>query len=136
MPTVLHISLHASKVDGLYFERSDHQPAPLSVTEFEDVIKIYTTYHELTAVILSACNTLNHAKAALPFCSYAMGTNTAIPDEASPLYAAGFYHILFSSVPPIFAFCHASAISQIKQADLESSGDIPINQMFELLTKS
>ncbi|GGA95756.1 hypothetical protein GCM10011500_09420 [Mucilaginibacter rubeus] len=133
-PTILHISLHASKVDGLYFEGPDHQPAPLSVKQFEDVIKIYNKNRSLTAIILSACNSINHAKAALPFCSYAMGTNAAIPDEASPLYAEGFYNILFSSAPPVYTFCHESAILRIQQADLESPDDRPIDQMFELLT--
>lgn len=135
-PRILHISLHNTKADGLFFKDSSGETSPISVAEFEEIIRTYTRFYKLDAVILTACNTHAHAKAILPYVKHAICTNTAIPTESGPVYAKHFYQTLFDSEEINIPLCHTIALLQLKQSGLKSSTECPIHEMFELLPKS
>ncbi len=134
-PDILHISLHAQKIDGLYFQDEGGEPAPLTASDFADVLKTHTAYHPLKAVIINACNSKAHAEAALTYCDFTMGTNYPIPDIAAACYAKYFYQTLFDLDRPDIPRCHANALTQLGQSGISVQDSKPVNQMFEILKK-
>lgn len=135
-PTILHISLHNTKADGLFFKDRSGEASPVSVREFEEIIRTYTDFFKLYAVILTACNTYAHANAVLPYVKFAVATNAAIPTESGPVYAKHFYQTLCDSEEIDIPLCHKIALLQLKQSGLKSSTALAIHEMFELLPKS
>lgn len=112
-PDFVHITLHASEINGLYFQDGTKNPDPMSAEEFADYIKNLKRQDKVPeAVILCACNSLAHAKAVKEYCHYAMGTNYVFPDDAAVVYARKFYTALFNGKD--VDFCHNMAIQGIK----------------------
>jgi hypothetical protein len=112
MPDYLHITLHASEIKGLYFQNNAKKPDPMPAEEFADYLKQLTELKKPEAVILCACNSLNHAQAVRQYCNYAMGTNYVFPDDAAIVYSKKFYTALFNGKQ--VRFCHDVAIQGIK----------------------
>lgn len=116
-PHYLHITLHASSVEGLYFEAPDGEPAPISAEDFAEVLKTFSEKQRLEVIILSACHSAEHAKAVKPYCQHSVGMKAVFPDRASIVYAKGFYEMLFNDNQTDLPFCHKSAVLGIKQAN-------------------
>lgn len=114
-PDYLHITLHASKINGLYFQDRNRKPDPLPADEFAEYIRMLNQLKSPEVIILSACNSLGHAEAVREYCRYVMGTNCAFPDLASIVYAEKFYTALFNGNEENVRFCHDIAILGIKR---------------------
>jgi len=112
-PDFLHITLHASEINGLYFQDSAKNPDPMSAEEFADYVKNLKKQDKMPeAVILCACNSLPHANAVKEYCRYAVGTSYVFPDDAAIVYARKFYTALFNGKD--VGFCHNMAVQGIK----------------------
>ena len=113
-PDYLHITLHNSEIQGLYFQDAGKNPDPMPAEEFAEYIKILTEQKKPEAVILCACNSLGHATAVKQYCNYAVGTNYVFPDDAAVVYANKFYTALFNGKK--VNFCHDIAVQGIRFA--------------------
>jgi hypothetical protein len=111
-PDFIHFTLHNSTVKGLYFQDAMKNPDPVSVEEFVDYIGLLSKKKRPQAIILSACNSLDHASSVTGFCNFAMGTNDVFPDDAAIIYADSFYQALFDGND--VSFCHDTALLAIK----------------------
>ncbi|TDW97631.1 CHAT domain-containing protein [Dinghuibacter silviterrae] len=113
-PDILHIVLHASPVKGLYFQDAQQNAAPMDVEEWEDIIELQQAIRRPSIIILSACNSEGHARAAKPYTDFSAGTTTVFPDQAGIAYARGFYTILFNDEDTGPNICHRSGVVEIK----------------------
>ncbi len=111
-PDYLHITLHASGVDGLYFQGSNKEEDPMDVEEFTDYIKLITSGKQMEAVLLIACNSIVYADAIKNFCKYSVGTSYVFPEDAAIVYAQRFYKALFNG--KTVDHSHDAAILAIK----------------------
>lgn len=113
-PDYIHITLHNSEIKGLYFQDAAKNPDPMTAAEFAEYIKTLCDEKKPEAVILCACNSLEHATAVRQYCNHAVGTNYVFPDEAAILYANKFYSALFNGKN--VNFCHKVAVQGIQFA--------------------
>lgn len=112
-PDFLHITLHASEINGLYFQGVMKKPDPMTAQEFADCLKCLNELQKVPeAVILCACNSLTHAEAVKAYCRFAVGTNYVFPEDAAVVYAKNFYNALFNGMA--VEFCHRRAIHGIQ----------------------
>ena len=130
-PDFLHISMHASVADGLYFEDQNRSVSPLSVDAFAEIIKIYSQTHKLQVVVLSACNSLAHALAIKNYCQHVVGTKIVFPDLAGVVYADSFYRTLVENNSSNISLCHDVAVNQIKNHNpkFDPINGIPVDQI-------
>ncbi|CAM4279039.1 hypothetical protein [Gillisia limnaea] len=113
-PQFLHLSMHATVKDGLHFEDKNKAILPMSVKEFKQIIERYTKKHELKLVLISACNSKNHAKAIKEYCDFAIGTKAVFPVPAALIYSNNFYTTLFNGYQKDLEYCHSGAINAIE----------------------
>lgn len=130
-PDYLHLSMHGSLKDGLYFENEDKEKCPMPVSEFAEALEAYSTSEKTMVIIISACNSKLHAVAAKNYCSYAIGTQAAFPADAGVLYAAKFYAGLVADAPLQIAECHQAAINAIQKyiPKWDDINNIPVYQI-------
>lgn len=130
-PDYLHLSMHGSLKDGLYFENEDKEKCPMPVNEFAEALETYTNGLKGMVIIISACNSKPHALAVKNYCSYAMGTQAAFPADAGVLYAAKFYAGLVADAPLPIADCHQAAIDAIQKymPQWDAINNIPVYQI-------
>jgi hypothetical protein len=112
-PDILHISLHANNVKGLYFQDAARNADPMAIKEWISIIQLQQRIHKPSVIILSACNSFDFAKAAKPFADFAVGTIMVYPDEAGVEYARGFYTILFNDENTAYDTCHLAGVNAI-----------------------
>lgn len=96
-PYILHITTHATADQGLIFGDEHGKPIHLSPEElkrFFEGFKIGNYRPELC--VISACNSIELAKAILPFCNAVVGMNGFLPDEAAWVYAEHLYSNIFN----------------------------------------
>jgi len=126
-PHYLHLCMHTTLQDGLYFEDGDKEVFPMSVNEFADIIRLFSEKRKPICIILSACNSKAHAEAVRGYCDFAIGTQRVFPASAGIVYAAGFYKTLFENNASNIDYCHKGGIQAIKTSK-EDFGvyDIPV----------
>ena len=95
-PSILHLSMHASKAKGLYFVDKVGVQNPIDVDTFAAYLEVYCEDNKLDTIILSACNTLAHAEAILPYAENIIATQDFFPDEASKIFTEAFYNNLLN----------------------------------------
>ena len=135
-PDYLHISMHGSLTQGLYFEDSDKEKFPMPVEEFAAILELYSRDREQPAVIvLSACNSEAHAKAVKNYCKYAVGSQTAFPADAGVLYATKFYATLFEDNSMFIPKCHDAGKQAIQFAKKQFTpvNGIPVYDILVLI---
>ncbi len=94
-PDILHISMHSSlQRRGLLFEHNDGTTQALSPSNFKDMVR-NSIGKALELIVLSACNSKNHAKELVDQARHIIGMNDFISDEAAAYYAGKFYEIYF-----------------------------------------
>lgn len=113
-PVYLHLSLHGTEDEGLYFEDINKNFLPMPVKEFKSIIKRYSEEHELKLIVISACNSQKHAQAVKAFCDFAIGTKTVFPVPAALLYSKKFYSSFFNGKEKNIEYCHSGAIQAIE----------------------
>lgn len=113
-PQYLHLSLHGTEEEGLYFEDQNRRFSPMSIGEFKDIIKRYSEEYKLKLVIISACNSQKHAKAVKKLCDFAIGTKALFPVPAALVYSDSFYKTFFNGKDKNVEYCHSGAIQAIK----------------------
>ena len=130
-PDYLHLSMHGSLKDGLFFENEDKEKCAMSVTEFSAALEAYSHGEKTMVIIISACNSKPHAVAAKNYCSYAIGTQAAFPADAGVLYAANFYAGLVADAPLEITECHHAAINAIQKyiPKWDDINNIPVYQI-------
>lgn len=94
-PAILHLTMHASKMNGLYFEGKNGKEQPVSPERLLEYFGAISGEYRPEVCILSACNTLEHARAIQPYVHFVVGTRDFIPDRAAVIYAEGFYKAFF-----------------------------------------
>jgi len=114
-PDYLHISMHSSLKQGLCFEDETGKLAPMSVDEFATIIHSFSRQYQLSVVILSACNSKEHAESIKGLCQQSIGTSDVFPAEAGIVYADGFYTDLFTGKD--IATCHTSGQAAIRKKE-------------------
>ncbi len=126
-PDYLHLCMHTTLKDGLYFEDDNKEVFPMPVKEFAEIIKLYSDKHKPVCIILSACNSKAHAEAVKDYCNFAIGTQRVFPAEAGIVFASGFYETLFENNSSDIAYCHKGGIQAIKSSKLDFGiYDIPV----------
>ena len=126
-PDFLHLCMHTTLTEGLYFEDNEKEVFPMPVKEFTDIIKLFNEKHKPLCIILSACNSKAHAEAVKDYCDFAVGTQRVFPAEAGIVYAAGFYTTLFEKNSTDISYCHKSGIQAIQSSKLDfGTYDIPV----------
>ncbi|HSI75239.1 MAG TPA: hypothetical protein VK957_05080 [Lunatimonas sp.] len=130
-PDFLHLSMHSSLDNGLYFEDENKQVSPMPVEEFDGIMKVYGEKHNPQVVILSACNSNAHAQAAKKYCKYAVGTQTVFPMDAGVIYAAHFYACLFENNFSNIQICHDAGKNAIEiyQPRFDDINNIPVHEI-------
>ncbi len=135
-PVFLHLSMHASKSKGLYFENAQQQIEPVDVGDLREMFELFHAEEYRPQIcVLSACNTLRHAEAILPYCGAVVGTSDFIPDTAASLYADMLYGLLFdgSSIQT----AHKQACMALKRRAMDYENDnlqVPIQDIPVLFT--
>lgn len=94
-PAIIHISLHASKVNGLYFENDRGEKQAIDNEVLQAIFETVNTEYKPELVILSACNSYAHAEAIKESANNVVGMADFIPDESAIKYAEKFYEMLF-----------------------------------------
>ncbi|MEO6683682.1 MAG: hypothetical protein ABIN48_12745 [Ginsengibacter sp.] len=126
-PDFLHLCMHTTLKEGLYFEDDDKEVFPMPVEEFTNIIKLFNEKHKPVCIILSACNSKDHAKAVKDYCDFAVGTQRVFPAEAGIVYASGFYQTLFENNSTDIAYCHKNGIQAIQSSKQDfGTYDIPV----------
>jgi hypothetical protein len=127
-PDYLHLSMHSSLTDGLYFEDDQKNQSPMSVAEFEGILELHNRLHHPKVIILSACNSQAHAAAVKPYCEYAVGTQTVFPASAGVIYADKFYATLFEDNSSHIPECHDAGRKAIEifKPEFDPINDIPV----------
>lgn len=130
-PDYLHLSMHSSLTQGLYFEDSNKEKSPMPVQEFSDLIKQYSMVHKPVGIILSACNSKGHAEAVRPYCNFSIGTQKVFPADAGVIYAGKFYSTLFENNSSNIDHCHKTALLAIKyrQPPFQDIDGLPVDQI-------
>lgn len=136
-PDYLHLSMHASLTEGLYFENEDGEKHPMDTVEFATILASFCELHIPCVIILSACNSAQHAKAVKEYCEYAVGTQDVFPADAGIIYAAHFYEALFTNKPMDIPNCHELAKKAIQSTvpQFPVYGDLPSHEIPILITK-
>jgi hypothetical protein len=114
LPDYLHLSMHSSLTEGLYFEDNNKDKLPMPVDEFAEILALFSKKHSPAVILLSACNSAGHAKAVKNYCQYAIGTQAVFPADAGVLYAAKFYAALFEENSTRIPDCHCAGKLAIK----------------------
>ena len=127
-PDYLHLSMHSSLTDGLYFEDGNEDKSPMPVAEFEGILELHNRLHHPKVIILSACNSKAHAAAVKPYCDYAVGTQTVFPAAAGVIYADKFYATLFEDNSSHIPECHDAGRKAIEifKPEFDPINDIPV----------
>lgn len=127
-PHFLHLCMHTTLQDGLYFEDEHKEVFPMPVAEFADIIKLFSEeVLKPTCILLSACNSKAHAEAVTAYCDFAIGTQRVFPASAGIVYAAGFYQTLFENNLSNIPYCHKGGIQAIKSCKEDfGTYDIPV----------
>lgn len=127
-PEIVHISMHASKSKGLYFE-----DGLMTEEALKDYMKLVSSLHKPKLVVLSACNSIKYTEAVKPYAENVIGTVDFLPDLVSILYAKTFYQSLFNKKP--IAFAHQSANLAVKHGDFSEAQKNQIKTpLHEILT--
>ena len=113
-PQFLHMSMHATIDEGLYFEDQNGDLLPMAVKEFKRIIERYSKKNGLRLVLISACNSRKHAEAVKKYCECVIGTNAVFPVPAALLYSNKFYNTLFNGYQKDLEYCHTGAIDAIE----------------------
>lgn len=134
-PEILHISLHSSKKDGLLFEDKNRQKFPMSVEDFGILIKRHQRREKnLKCVVVNACNSIEHAKAASNYIDFAVGMQDFIPDEAAVPFTKAFYNTFFDEQN--FEYAYEDGIDAVRLAKIEQGDlDYPAHEIPVLLKK-
>jgi hypothetical protein len=138
-PDVLHISLHSSKSQGLYFEDRAGNVAPINVENFAKTISTYCQRPngkgKIELIILDACNSQEHGQAVLPYADYVICTRDFYPDKASIIYAEEFYSLFFDGEP--VAYCHEAAKTAIRHENFPKpdGNEHPVHEIPILIQK-
>ena len=127
-PNFIHIAMHASKdKKGLYFEDEHGGEDLITAADFGEAIKLYSELYQIDYMVLSACNSIDHAEAVLPFVKYVVGTNDIITDPAAILYAKVLYRFIFDGKD--FEYAHSNALLTLKrEAKKEIKENITIHE--------
>lgn len=127
-PNFLHFTMHASKSEGMFFQKEDRQRDPITPEELKAMFQILKDEnYQPETIILSACNSLAHANALQPFAKYVVGMKDFIADYHAITYADAFYRMIFNgnSVPS----AHKDAIRILKEKELTASGSILVHEI-------
>jgi hypothetical protein len=130
-PDYLHITLHSSFTDGLYFESKSGEPAAMSSEEFAKIVALVSGKRRPQVIVLSACNSKAHAEAVKTYCGYSIGMNAVFPERASIVYAQRFYEMLFNDNYTDIPYCHKAAILGIEQTvpAFEPEDGVPVQNI-------
>lgn len=94
-PTILHLSLHNDKQEGLVFEDVNGNEYPISTDIFSSFIELINAKEPvIECIILNSCNSVQHAASVSRFVRCAIGMKDFMPDDASVAYAKGFYEYI------------------------------------------
>lgn len=111
-PNVLHLSMHSSlEQGGLLFQHKDGKSHPISPESFCEMLD-YGLKNPLDLLVLSACNSQNHARLIDKAAKHVIGMNDFISDEALAYYFSQFYKIYFDQED--VARSHKTAITNLK----------------------
>lgn len=134
-PAIVHLSMHGNATKGLVFQDAAGNSNYLSsdiLASFFELINLRE--RTIECVILSVCNSSQHAGAIQQYVDYAVGMNGLIPAEAAVKYTQGFYDNLFSGDD--YPTAHRSSMLLLRNfaQQITWDGDIPIEKMPVLCT--
>ena len=139
-PDVLHIFMHNSDKNGLYFQKSDQSVDYMTIEEFDDALQIYQEHSGgiFDLIILDACNTEEHGRIAQKYSSTVVCTTNALPDEVGVVYAREFYKYYFKENIQNPKICHDNAVLTIKHESFKDNqgfevGEHEFHKIFKLL---
>jgi hypothetical protein len=134
-PAIVHFSMHGSQA-GVFFEDSNGNAvsvAPDILSGFFEFINDGDS-RIVECVIMSACNSTNHAKVISEFVGSAIGMNGAILADAAREYTKGFYQSFFEGDD--YKVAHRFGILFVKQfaSTIKYLGETPLAEMPQFFT--
>lgn len=133
-PDFLHITMHASKSKGLYFEGNQGEEQAISPEELAEIFALIYKKYIPELVVLSACNSLSQAESIRSYTNHVIGMQDFLPEDAGIIYAEKLYEMLFDGESIDYA--HHAAKLGIKMAKLDYQGVVSTHEIPVLLSKS
>jgi Effector-associated domain 11 len=134
-PAIVHLSMHGNAHKGIVFEDASGNPNYVSgdvLASFFELINMREKSVE--CVVLSACNSLEHADAIKQYVDFSIGMQGLIPDEVAIQYTKGLYGGILEGDDYKTAHESALILLRIFAKQIEWNGDIAIVDMPKLLT--
>lgn len=129
-PTIVHLSMHGAKKEGMLFEDISGNVDYVSEDVLASFFELVNIKEKLVeCVLLNACNSTTHAKAVYQYVDYTIGMNGPIPPDVAIKYTEGFYESLLEGDD--YQTSHLSSVSLLNQyaKKLEWNGDVAIKDM-------
>ena len=132
-PTMVHLSMHGGVQKGVFFEDESGNAEAATGDDLLSFFQLINRKERIVAcVLLSACNSDEHAKTVQECVNYTIGMHGVIPVPAALEYARGFYKSFFEDED--YAGAHDTAIVMLKKyaKKVDYEGEIPIPKIPQL----
>ncbi len=131
-PAIVHLSMHGAK-EGMLFENASGGVDFLSADLLASFFELLNSKEKIVElVVLSACNSVEHAQAVNEFVDYAVGMNGPIPTDVAVNYTSDFYTNLLEGDD--YESSHQSSILLLRQyaGKVDWHGEVAIKDMPKL----
>ncbi len=129
-PTIVHLSMHGAKKEGMLFEDITGNVDYVSEDDLASFFELVNMKEKLVeCVLLNACNSATHAEVVCQYVDYTIGMNGPIPPAVAIKYTEGFYKSILEGDD--YEVAHRSSVILLKQyaKTLEWNGDVAIKDM-------
>ena len=134
-PSVVHLSMHGGNNTGVLFEDEFGKADYVTV---EDLVSFFSLVNKkervVECVVLSACNSEDHAKGLKDWVAHSVGMKGPIPVSAAIEYTSGFYSSLFEDEDYDSAHKTAKILLKRYASKIEYTGTIAIPDIPQLFT--
>lgn len=126
-PTIVHLSMHGGANNGVLFEDENGNTDYVTAEDLASFFELVNTEERvIECVVLSACNSDEHANAVSKYVPFVIGMAGPIPVPAAIEYTSGFYSSLLEGDD--YASAHKTAKILLKRyaSKIKYDGDIAI----------
>jgi hypothetical protein len=128
-PTMVHFSMHGSK-KGVYFEDEQGQAIEVTADILSELIELVNEKEPIVnCILMSACNSAQHAAKLAQFVGSAIGMDGVILADAACAYTKGFYQSIFEG--DAYSTAHRLGVLFVKKFALtiQYLGNNPLEMM-------
>lgn len=134
-PTIVHLSMHGGANNGVLFEDENGKTDYVTAEDLASFFELINGDGRIIeCVILSACNSEEHAKEVNKYVDYVVGMQGPIPVTAAIEYTSGFYSSLLEGDD--YSSAHKTAKILLKRyaSKIQYDGDIAIPDIPKLFS--